>query len=106
MTWPRHGVSYESRDFRYFLFLSGVSALIFETLWFRKIGLVLGNSVWASSIVIAGFMAGLALGNTLILRYGQRLKPLFSSLLELTRETVDDFHWADALLNKRMIVTE
>ncbi|TDI86117.1 MAG: spermidine synthase [Caldithrix sp.] len=55
-------------------FLSGVSALIFETLWFRKIGLVLGNSVWASSIVIAGFMAGLALGNTLTIRYGQRLK--------------------------------
>ena len=44
-------------------FLSGSSALVFETLWFRQAGLMLGNSVWASSLVMASFMAGLALGN-------------------------------------------
>ena len=46
-------------------FLSGASALIFETLWFREAGLAFGNSVWASSLVLSGFMAGLALGNLL-----------------------------------------
>jgi spermidine synthase len=46
-------------------FLSGASALLFETLWFRLAGLTFGNSVWASSTVLASFMAGLALGNWL-----------------------------------------
>ena len=43
--------------------VSGASALIFETLWFYQAGIALGNSVWASSLVLAGFMGGLALGN-------------------------------------------
>jgi predicted membrane-bound spermidine synthase len=51
-------------------FLSGASALLFETLWFRLAGLSLGNSVWASSLVLASFMAGLALGNALAMRRG------------------------------------
>ncbi len=52
--------------------LSGASALIFETLWFHGAGIALGNSVWASSLVLAAFMAGLALGNALALRGVQR----------------------------------
>ncbi len=51
-------------------FVSGTSALIFETLWFRQAGLALGNSVWASSLVLSGFMGGLALGNAAAARYG------------------------------------
>ncbi len=51
-------------------FLSGASALLFETLWFRLAGLTFGNSVWASSLVLASFMAGLALGNGLAMRWG------------------------------------
>lgn len=43
-------------------FISGASALIFESVWFHQAGLNLGNSVWASSIVLAAFMAGLAAG--------------------------------------------
>jgi predicted membrane-bound spermidine synthase len=53
-------------------FLSGAAALIFETLWFHQMGLTFGNSVWASSIVLASFMAGLALGNLLAARYAHR----------------------------------
>lgn len=44
-------------------FLSGAAALLFETLWFRLASLTFGNSVWASSLVLASFMMGLALGN-------------------------------------------
>ncbi len=46
-------------------FLSGSASLLFETLWFRACGLVFGNSAWASAIVLASFMAGLAIGNLL-----------------------------------------
>ena len=57
--------------------LSGAAALLFETLWFRLAGLAFGNSVWASSLVLASFMAGLALGNFLAAWRGQRLgRPL------------------------------
>ena len=54
-------------------FLSGASALIFETLWFRQAGLAFGNSIWASSLVLSGFMAGLALGNALVSLFGSRV---------------------------------
>lgn len=55
-------------------FFSGCSALIFETLWFRQAGLAFGNSVWASSLVLAGFMAGMAAGNGLAVRLGDRIR--------------------------------
>lgn len=54
-------------------FLSGVSALIFETLWFRLVGLTLGNSVWSASLVLGAFMGGIALGNVLTARLGSRM---------------------------------
>jgi spermidine synthase len=58
----------------YFLFfLSGAAALLFETLWFRLASLVFGNSVWASSLVLASFMAGLATGSWAAARRGPRL---------------------------------
>lgn len=63
-----------SRALYLIFFLSGVSALMFETLWFRLAGLTLGNSIWASSLVLASFMAGLALGNLLAARHGPRLR--------------------------------
>jgi len=57
--------------------LSGVSALVFETLWFRQAGITFGNSFWASSLVLSSFMGGMALGNGLGARLGDRLgRPL------------------------------
>lgn len=47
------------------LFLSGASALLFETLWLRLSGLVFGNSVWAAALILSSFMAGLALGSSI-----------------------------------------
>jgi len=59
-------LSFARVQFLYLVFFfSGASALLFETLWFRLAGLTFGNSVWASSTVLASFMAGLALGNWL-----------------------------------------
>jgi len=55
-------------------FASGASALLLETLWFRETGLLLGNSVWATSLVTSSFMGGLALGNALAARRAWRLR--------------------------------
>jgi len=51
---------------------SGAASLLFETVWFRQAGLAFGNSVHAASLVLASFMAGLALGNALAARLGDR----------------------------------
>jgi spermidine synthase len=67
------------------LFLSGVSALIFETLWLRLSGLAFGNSVWSAALILSSFMAGLALGSAIAATNTQRLRPLrLYALLELT----------------------
>jgi spermidine synthase len=53
---------------------SGAAALVFETLWFRQAGLALGNTVWASALVTASFMAGLAIGNAAVARWGREVR--------------------------------
>lgn len=55
-------------------FLSGLAALLFEALWFYQAGLGLGNSLWASSLVLAAFMGGLGVGNGLVGRLGHRIR--------------------------------
>jgi spermidine synthase len=55
-------------------FLSGACALVFETLWFRLTRLAFGNSVTASAVVLAAFMAGLGLGNAAAASRGQRVR--------------------------------
>ena len=54
-------------------FLSGASALIFESIWFQLLGISVGNSVYASTIVLSAFMAGLAIGNGLAIVFGRRV---------------------------------
>src|SRR5690242_21897114 len=64
---------------------SGAAGLAFETLWFHQAGLAFGNSIWASSLVLAGFMLGLAFGNALAARVSDRIaRPVRAyALLEL-----------------------
>ena len=58
-------------------FLSGTSALIYQMLWLRLIGLVFGVTVYAASTVWAVFMAGLALGSVIGGRAADRVsRPL------------------------------
>jgi spermidine synthase len=54
-------------------FFSGISGLIYETVWLRILTRVLGNTVYATSVILAVFMAGLALGSYLLGRYGQKI---------------------------------
>jgi len=59
------------------LFLSGSSALLFQTLWLRLSGLAFGNSVWAAALILSSFMAGLALGSAIAASWTlQRWRPL------------------------------
>ncbi|MBI3491341.1 MAG: spermidine synthase [Acidobacteria bacterium] len=55
-------------------FISGAAGLIFEVVWFHRAGLVFGNSVWAATLVLSSFMAGLALGNLGVARFGLRAR--------------------------------
>src|SRR6266704_284591 len=67
------------------ILLSGIGALIFETLWLRLSGLAFGNSIWAAALILSSFMAGLALGNALAASSRiRRWRPLhFYVLLEV-----------------------
>jgi spermidine synthase len=59
------------------LFLSGCSALLFQTLWLRVSGLAFGNSVWSAALILSSFMAGLALGSAIAASTTlSRLRPL------------------------------
>ncbi len=55
-------------------FASGACSLIDEVVWVRLLKLTLGNTVYATSIVVSVFMAGLALGALIMGRYCDRIK--------------------------------
>jgi spermidine synthase len=57
-----------------FFFLSGASGLIYQVAWVRILGLIFGVTVHAVSTVLAGFMAGLALGSYLAGRTAGRIR--------------------------------
>ncbi|MFP2925072.1 fused MFS/spermidine synthase [Pyxidicoccus sp. 3LG] len=67
------------------LFLSGATALVYELVWSKYLGNVLGNSGQAHAVVLATFMGGLALGAFVFGRTADRVKsPLaLYGLLEL-----------------------
>lgn len=46
--------------------LSGISALIYEIIWSRMLGLVFGASIYGQSITLALYMGGLSIGSKII----------------------------------------
>ncbi len=55
-------------------FCSGVCSLMDEVVWVRLLKLTLGNTAYASSIVVSVFMGGLALGALIMGRYADKIK--------------------------------
>ena len=53
---------------------SGAIALMYEVVWFRMIGLVLGEAAYAVTAVVATFMGGLALGSVGVSRLASRVR--------------------------------
>jgi len=58
-------------------FLSGTSGLVFEVVWLRYLTLVVGHTTFAASVVVSGFLGGLALGSYVFGRWAGRVsRPL------------------------------
>ncbi len=55
------------------LFASGTAALVYETVWVKQLGRVVGVEVHAVSIALSAFFAGLALGGALLGRLADRV---------------------------------
>lgn len=55
-------------------FASGMAALVFQVLWFRALGRVLGNTVWTGALVLTAFMLGMAIGGLLAARWARRIR--------------------------------
>ena len=62
--------------------LSGAAGLIYQIVWIRQFSLVFGNTTYAVSMVVAGFMAGLALGSYY---WGKRADAMKRPLLTYVR---------------------
>jgi predicted membrane-bound spermidine synthase/tetratricopeptide (TPR) repeat protein len=60
------------------IFLSGCVSLVYEIAWIRLLSLVLGSSTYSFSLMLAAFIAGIALGSWLI---AGRILPRVSSYL-------------------------
>ncbi len=56
------------------LFFSGFSALLYQVLWTRELGLFFGHTVYAISAVLTAFMGGLALGSQISGRLVPRVR--------------------------------
>jgi MFS family permease len=67
------------------LFASGAAALIYQLLWIKQLSLVVGVDVYAVTIAVSAFFAGLAAGSALFGQLADRLvRPLrLYVLLEL-----------------------
>ncbi len=68
MTKPKAHYTIQFLIYIFFL-LSGATGLIYQVIWARLLGLSFGNTMYAISLVLATFMAGLGLGSYLVGRY-------------------------------------
>ena len=78
-------------------FFSGACSLIDEVVWVRLLKLTLGNTVYASSIVISVFMGGLALGALVMSRYADSIRQhlrLYAVLETLVTISALSLPWA------------
>ncbi|PRP93564.1 spermidine synthase [Enhygromyxa salina] len=68
-----------SRHLFLLFFLSGISGLVYESLWSRYLKLFVGSAATAQVLVLALFMGGMSLGSLLAGRYSARIdKPVLA----------------------------
>ena len=51
--------------------LSGAAGLVYQVAWSKSLGLIFGNTVYATATVLAVFMGGLALGSAVLSRWAE-----------------------------------
>jgi spermidine synthase len=68
--WKRGGI------LLFVFFVSGLSALLYQIVWLKYLGLIFGNTVYAAATLIAVFLAGLGIGAFLFGRAFPRTPPL------------------------------
>lgn len=66
------------------LCLSGFSAMAYQIAWTRLLSMVIGNSVYAFSIILTTFLAGVAMGSLLFVKQIDRVKdkPLLLGIVQ------------------------
>jgi len=60
--------------FVFLFFCSGAAALVYEVVWSKYLGQMFGSTVYAQTVVLAVFMGGLALGNSIFGRRSDRIR--------------------------------
>jgi spermidine synthase len=93
--------------------LSGMAALVYESLWMRSFGLIFGGTTQAVAMVLAVYMAGLATGSALVSRRRvadpllayAKLELLTGGTALLTLPLLRGLPWAYGLLVARLGVT-
>ena len=92
------------------LFVSGAAGLIYQLLWVKQLSLIVGIDVYAITIAVSAFFAGLALGSAVLGRWADRAgQPLrFYAALEsgvallavlatlILSQAAPQFAWLDA----------
>lgn len=56
------------------VFAAGAASLLYEVVWVRLLGLSLGSTAVASSVMLSAFLAGLALGSWISGRFADRVR--------------------------------
>jgi len=76
---PRQSRSLASDSSRCSSCLGRCGLLIFEVAWFHRFALAFGSTVWATNLVVASFMGGLALGTACVTKAGHRIVRPFAA---------------------------
>ncbi|MHB9003099.1 MAG: spermidine synthase family protein [Coriobacteriia bacterium] len=64
------------------VFTAGAASLLYEVVWVRQLGMSLGSTALASSVMLSAFLGGLAIGSWIA---GRRADSLASPLMTLVR---------------------
>jgi spermidine synthase len=65
------------------VFLAGAASLLYEVLWVRQLGLSLGSTAIASSVMLSAFLGGLALGSWYAGRVADNVESPLAALAQL-----------------------
>ncbi|MFH1249024.1 MAG: fused MFS/spermidine synthase [archaeon] len=57
-----------------FAFIAGFSTLVYETVWLRPLQIILGSTIYSSSLLLASFLAGFSMGSLFFCKKAENQK--------------------------------